>query len=57
MAGTGEGNDARPHPTLSQRERGNGNGPPSLDGLLAGVTKENVHAEIDFGLPVGREVW
>ncbi|MEG3132320.1 AbrB/MazE/SpoVT family DNA-binding domain-containing protein [Rouxiella sp. T17] len=28
----------------------------SLDSLLAGVTADNVHDEIDFGTPVGREV-
>jgi antitoxin MazE len=27
----------------------------SLDELLAAVTEENVHAETDTGLPVGRE--
>ncbi|MGK9237370.1 PbsX family transcriptional regulator [Inquilinus limosus] len=26
-----------------------------LDELLAGITEENVHAEISFGVPVGRE--
>ncbi|WP_177309696.1 AbrB/MazE/SpoVT family DNA-binding domain-containing protein [Burkholderia ubonensis] len=25
--------------------------------LLAGVTPENRHAEVDFGRPVGREIW
>ena len=25
--------------------------------LLAGVTTENMHGEIDWGGPVGREVW
>ncbi|ECY7826510.1 TPA: AbrB/MazE/SpoVT family DNA-binding domain-containing protein [Escherichia coli] len=28
----------------------------SLDGLMAGVTNENIHAEISFGAPVGKEV-
>lgn len=28
-----------------------------LDALLSGVTEENRHGEIDFGPPVGREVW
>jgi len=28
-----------------------------LDELLRGVTKKNVHREVDFGAPVGREVW
>jgi len=29
----------------------------TLDELLAGVTKQNIHAEIDTGSPVGKEVW
>lgn len=29
--------------------------PAALDDLLAGLTKENFHEEIDFGPPVGRE--
>jgi antitoxin MazE len=29
----------------------------SLDELLAQVTKSNLHSEIDFGAPVGKEVW
>lgn len=29
----------------------------TLDSLLAGVTKENIHTEVDFGKPAGREVW
>jgi antitoxin MazE len=28
-----------------------------LEDLLAGVTKENLHGEVDMGPPVGREVW
>ena len=28
-----------------------------LEELLAQVTDENLHGEIDFGSPVGREVW
>lgn len=28
-----------------------------LNDLLKGITKENMHDEIDFGAPVGREVW
>jgi antitoxin MazE len=31
--------------------------PPSLQELLAGVTDENLHAELDTGRPVGREQW
>ena len=29
----------------------------TLESLLADVTKENLHTEIDFGKPEGREVW
>jgi antitoxin MazE len=29
----------------------------TLDELLAGVTKQNIHAEINIGSPVGKEVW
>ncbi|HMK89255.1 MAG TPA: AbrB/MazE/SpoVT family DNA-binding domain-containing protein [Methylocystis sp.] len=29
---------------------------PSLEDLLAGVTPENLHDEIDFGPPTGREI-
>lgn len=29
----------------------------TLDELLRGVTDENIHAEIDFGPPVGKEEW
>ena len=28
----------------------------SLDALMAGVTKENIHEEISFGAPVGKEL-
>ncbi|EHT8677215.1 AbrB/MazE/SpoVT family DNA-binding domain-containing protein [Salmonella enterica] len=28
----------------------------SLDALMAGVTNENIHEEISFGAPVGKEV-
>ena len=30
---------------------------PSLVELLAGITKENLHRETDFGSPHGKEVW
>ena len=30
---------------------------PTLDTLLATVTKDNLHPEIDTGPPVGKEVW
>jgi antitoxin component of MazEF toxin-antitoxin module len=29
----------------------------TLQQLLEGVTPENIHAEVDFGRPVGKEVW
>ncbi|MFQ5709329.1 MAG: AbrB/MazE/SpoVT family DNA-binding domain-containing protein [bacterium] len=29
----------------------------SLEELLAGVTKENLHAEVDTGDAIGQEVW
>ncbi len=29
----------------------------SLEELLAGITKENIHAEVDTGSPTGKEVW
>lgn len=29
----------------------------ALDELLAGITSENIHAEIDFGDPLGNEIW
>jgi antitoxin MazE len=29
----------------------------SLGELLMRVTKSNLHSEIDFGAPVGKEVW
>lgn len=28
-----------------------------LDALVRGITKDNLHDEIDFGRPVGREVF
>lgn len=29
----------------------------SLDELLEGITPGNLHTEVDFGEPVGNEVW
>lgn len=29
----------------------------TLEQLLAGITEENRHEEIDWGPPVGNEVW
>jgi len=31
--------------------------PYTLDGLLAGITEENRHGEIDSGPATGKEVW
>ena len=31
--------------------------PLALDGLLAGVTNENTHGEIDVGGRAGKELW
>jgi antitoxin MazE len=30
---------------------------PTLEELLAKVTPENIHPEMDWGPPVGREFW
>ena len=30
---------------------------PTLEELMAGITKENQHEEIDWGNPEGNEVW
>ena len=30
---------------------------PSLEDLLADVTEQNLHREIDYGPAVGKEVW
>ena len=29
----------------------------TLESLLAGVTPENIHAETDWGRPMGKEIW
>ena len=29
----------------------------TLEELLDGITEENLHGEIDFGKPVGKELW
>jgi antitoxin MazE len=29
----------------------------TLDELLAGVTTDNLHAEVDTGIPTGKEAW
>lgn len=29
----------------------------TLDELLAGVTKKNLHTSVDTGAPIGNEVW
>ncbi|MCZ0942138.1 MAG: AbrB/MazE/SpoVT family DNA-binding domain-containing protein [Gammaproteobacteria bacterium] len=31
--------------------------PRQLEALLAEVTEENIHGEVDTGPPVGRELW
>jgi antitoxin MazE len=31
--------------------------PLTLEWLLEGITPENLHGEIDFGRPVGKEIW
>ena len=31
--------------------------PYTLDGLLAGVTEDNLHAEVSTGSAMGNEVW
>jgi len=28
-----------------------------LDELVKGITRENLHGEVDFGGPVGKEAW
>ncbi len=30
---------------------------PSLNQLLDGISQENLHSELDFGKPEGREAW
>lgn len=30
---------------------------PNIDDLVAAITDDNLHAPVDFGLPVGRESW
>jgi antitoxin MazE len=30
---------------------------PTLKELVRGITKENCHAETDWGKPIGRELW
>jgi antitoxin MazE len=30
---------------------------PTLEQLLSAVTEENIHGEVDFGRPAGKEVW
>lgn len=30
---------------------------PTLEELVAGITPENRHKEIDWGSPVGKEIW
>lgn len=28
-----------------------------LESLIAGITDQNLYEEVDFGAPVGREIW
>jgi antitoxin MazE len=37
--------------------RAESEGALTLDDLLEGMTEANVHPEVDWGPPVGREVW
>ena len=37
--------------TISKKKR------PTLEELVAGITEENRHDLIDFGPPVGKEIW
>jgi antitoxin MazE len=30
---------------------------PTLEDLVSGITPENRHEEVDWGRPVGREIW
>lgn len=30
---------------------------PTLEQLMEGVTPENMHPEIDWGHPIGKEIW
>ena len=30
---------------------------PTLDRLLADVTEQNLHGEVDMGRPIGQELW
>ena len=32
-------------------------GRKTLASMLEGITAENIHAEVDFGAPRGKEVW
>ena len=32
-------------------------GKQNLKGLIRGITAENLHAEIDWGAPEGKELW
>ncbi len=29
----------------------------TLDDMLKGMTKDNLHEEVDWGKPVGKEIW
>ena len=31
--------------------------PYTLEQMLAGINRKNIHEEVDFGRPVGKELW
>lgn len=33
------------------------NHPFSLEDLVKGITPDNVHSEVDWGAPIGKEIW
>lgn len=51
-----EGRDKRWKSKSSTEDTKGTKGPTTLDELLAGITKENLHPETDTGPPVGKEV-
>jgi hypothetical protein len=52
-----KGRDKGPKSKSSTKDTKGTKSPYTLEELLAGVTQENLHPEIDTGSPVGREVW
>lgn len=43
--------------SLKLQEPRNGIPKYDLDELLAGITEDNIHPEVDSGPPVGKEFW